>query len=287
MNLQTILFLDGSETSEFLLNYIIKTKKFNIKKVIISPNCKKRFINKVKKKFVTVISNLKKDNNLDKYDIGFSYYDFKVPLKILKKFKIGIINFHPSFLPYNRGRHSVFWAVNDLTPLGATSHWMNQNFDDGELFLQKKIKNIKFKNAKTLYALQLKSLNIIIKDTIKLILKNKFIRKKQDFKKATYHYASEIKAASTININQKIDSHHFFRLIQSTTFNNKTGIFLINGKRESFITSNYLVKKNYYKKKYDIDLNNIFKEINKIKKISYEIFLGRFKIIIKSKLKNE
>ena len=59
---------------------------------------------------------------------------------------------------------------------------MNQNFDDGEIFY-KKIKNIKFKNAKTLYALQLKLLNLIIKDTIKLILKNKFIRKKQDLKK--------------------------------------------------------------------------------------------------------
>ena len=285
MNLQTILFLDGSETSEFLLNYITKNKIFNIKKIIISPNSNKQFINKIKNKFTIIISNLKKHNNLDKYDIGFSYYDFKVPLKILKKFKIGVVNFHPSFLPYNRGRHSVFWAINDLTPLGATSHWMNQNFDDGEIFLQKKIKNIKFKNAKTLYALQLKSLNAVIKDTIKSILKNKIIRIKQDFKKATYHYASEIKAASTININQKIDNHHFFRLIQSTTFNNKTGIFLINGKRKSFITSEYLVKKSYYKQKYDIDLNNIFMEINIIKKISYEIFLGRFKIIIKSKLK--
>ena len=189
MNLQTILFLDGSETSEFLLNYIIKTKKFNIKKIVISPNSSKQFINKIKNKFTTIITNLKKNNNFDNCDIGFSYYDFKVPLKVLRKFKIGIINFHPSFLPYNRGRHSVFWAINDLKPLGATSHWMNQNFDDGEIFLQKKLKNIKFKNAKTLYALQLKLLNLIIKDTIKLILKNKFIRKKQDFKKATYHYA--------------------------------------------------------------------------------------------------
>ncbi len=287
MNLQTILFLDGSETSEFLLNYVIKTKKFNIKKIVISPNSSKQFVNKIKDKFTNTITNLKKNINLENCDIGFSYYDFKVPLKILKKFKIGVVNFHPSFLPYNRGRHSVFWAINDLTPLGATSHWMNQNFDDGEIFLQKKIKNTKLKNAKTLYKLQLKSLNLVIKDTIKLILKNKFIKKKQDLKKATYHYAHEIKDASTININQKIDNHHFFRLIQSTTFNNETGIFLINGKRKNLIISNYLVKKSYYKKKYDINLINIFKNIYKTKKISYEIYLGSFKILIKSKLKNE
>ena len=63
MNLQTILFLDGSETSEFLLNYIIKTKKFNIKKIVISPNSSKQFINKIKNKFTTIITNLKKNNN--------------------------------------------------------------------------------------------------------------------------------------------------------------------------------------------------------------------------------
>ena len=185
---------------------------------------------------------------------------------------------------HTTGEDIVFWAINDLKPLGATSHWMNQNFDDGEIFLQKKLK-IQIQNAKTLYALQLKLLNLIIKDTIKLILKNKFIRKKKNFKKATYHYASEIKAASTLNINQKINNYNFFRLIQSTSFNNKTGFFLINGKRKNFIISKYSVKKSYYKKKYDINLIDIFKDINKTKKISYEIFLGRFKIVIKSKLK--
>ena len=48
MNLQTILFLDGSETSEFLLNYIIKTKKFNIKKIVISPNSTNSLLTKSK-----------------------------------------------------------------------------------------------------------------------------------------------------------------------------------------------------------------------------------------------
>jgi hypothetical protein len=85
MNLQTILFLDGSKTSQYLLNYIIKTIKFDIKKVIISPGCNKKFSDKIKKKFILIISNLKnKQPNLKKYDIGFLYYDFKVSQHILK-----------------------------------------------------------------------------------------------------------------------------------------------------------------------------------------------------------
>jgi len=286
MNLQTILFLDGSKTSQYLLNYIIKTKKFDIKKVIISPGCNKKFSDKIKKKFILIISNLKnKQPNLKKYDIGFSYYDFKVSQHILEKAKIGVVNFHPSFLPYNRGRHSVFWAINNQTPLGATSHWMNKKFDDGEIFLQKKIENVKFQNAKTLYNLQLRYLNSVIESTIKSIIIKKFIRKKQDSRKATYHFASDIKVASTLHTHQKIRNDRFFRLLQSTNFNNKTGIYLVNGKKKIFITSNYSIKKNNYKKKYDVDLKNIFEKINKSKKIRFTICVGKFKIIINSKVK--
>ena len=115
--MNTILFLDGSNTSIYLLNLIKKNKFFKIKKIIISPNIK----NLVKFKNKNYIkTNFKKKIKIGTYDIGFSYYDFKIPKKILDKIKIGGINFHPSFLPYNRGRHSAFWGIVKNTKLGAS-----------------------------------------------------------------------------------------------------------------------------------------------------------------------
>ena len=55
--------------------------------------------------------------------------------KILDKIKIGGINFHPSFLPYNRGRHSAFWGIVKNTKLGASAHWLTSNFDSGDIKL--------------------------------------------------------------------------------------------------------------------------------------------------------
>ena len=135
MKIETILFLDGSNLSIYLLNYIIKIKKFEVKYLILSSNCKKKIIERLKKKFKVLTSNLKNPKIIKKIqkfkaDILFSYFDFKVPIKILKISQYGGINFHPSYLPYNKGRHSTFWAINNETPFGASSHWVNEKFDE-------------------------------------------------------------------------------------------------------------------------------------------------------------
>ena len=59
MKIETILFLDGSNLSIYLLNYIIKIKKFEVKYLILSSNCKKKIIERLKKKFKVLTSNLK------------------------------------------------------------------------------------------------------------------------------------------------------------------------------------------------------------------------------------
>ena len=144
---KTILFLDGSVTSIRLLREILKEKKFFIEFLILSRSSDRQIVNKLKKKYKKKIqiSDLKNKNIIQKIsslscDIGFSYYDKKIPIEIINSLKNGGINFHPSFLPYNKGRHSTFWAINNSTPFGASSHWLDENFDTGDIFIQKKIK---------------------------------------------------------------------------------------------------------------------------------------------------
>ena len=72
MKIETILFLDGSNLSIYLLNYIIKIKKFEVKYLILSSNCKKKIIERLKKKFKVLTSNLKNPKI-----IGFGISDKK------------------------------------------------------------------------------------------------------------------------------------------------------------------------------------------------------------------
>ena len=170
MKYNTALMLDGSPTSLFLQKEVINKKKFLIKLIIVSPGNKGKLI---RKKYNFLTTNLKKKKNyLKKFfkensiDIIFSYYNFKIASYILNNLNIGGINFHPSYLPYNKGRHSTFWGIYKNTPLGATSHWINNKYDDGDIFFQKRLYGYDKSHANAVYYAQLKILKDVIKNTV-------------------------------------------------------------------------------------------------------------------------
>ena len=46
---------------------------------------------------------------------------------------LGWLNFHPSYLPYNRGKHTSFWSLVDQTPCGVSLHYIDACIDAGEI----------------------------------------------------------------------------------------------------------------------------------------------------------
>lgn len=288
---KTILFLDGSITSTKLLREIIKTKKFKIKYIIISPSSEKIIVNKLKKRYKerVQITDLKNKNLIKKMsisscDIGFSYYDKKIPIEIINSLKIGGINFHPSYLPYNKGRHSTFWAINQSTPFGASSHWLTEKFDNGDIFTQKKIKFNNFESAKIIYIKQLELLEEVIIDTINYISKNKFLRKKQKKVKNDYHFAWDIKKLTNLKSNKKISNVNLGNLIRSTCFNNKTGYNILHNSKTYLVVSKYSVSKSNYKSKYSIRIKDIFKNLLNENKFNFNIYVKNFKLRVTSKI---
>ncbi|NBV71345.1 MAG: formyl transferase [Burkholderiaceae bacterium] len=65
---------------------------------------------------------------------------------------LGIVGFHPSLLPANRGRHPLIWAlVLGLKKTGSTFFFMNSVADSGDILSQKEISIDDQDNARTLY----------------------------------------------------------------------------------------------------------------------------------------
>lgn len=63
-------------------------------------------------------------------------YGYIIPEKILKLFKYGAINWHPSLLPTYRGPTPVQSALIDNAPIGLTWITMNSKMDEGDILLQ-------------------------------------------------------------------------------------------------------------------------------------------------------
>ncbi|MDQ4140918.1 MAG: hypothetical protein M3142_10380 [Bacteroidota bacterium] len=61
-----------------------------------------------------------KELNLD-YIIGI-HFPYFIPNSILSIPKIGFINLHPAYLPYNKGWHTPSWGIIENTIYGAALH---------------------------------------------------------------------------------------------------------------------------------------------------------------------
>ena len=70
--------------------------------------------------------------------ICVSCFPHRLPPAILKLPRLGCLNVHPSLLPRFRGPAPLFWALRAGVPeTGVTVHFMDENFDTGDVVLQR------------------------------------------------------------------------------------------------------------------------------------------------------
>lgn len=78
--------------------------------------------------------------------------------ELLKIPRMGVIGFHPSLLPKNRGRHPLIWAkVLGLKKSGTTFFFMDEGADTGEILDQKEFAIDFEDDASSLYKKMLKN----------------------------------------------------------------------------------------------------------------------------------
>jgi methionyl-tRNA formyltransferase len=69
-----------------------------------------------------------------------SGFEHKVPEDIIEVPEQGIVNLHPSFLPYNRGSHPNVWSIIEDTPAGVSIHYMVEEIDEGPIIDRKEVR---------------------------------------------------------------------------------------------------------------------------------------------------
>jgi methionyl-tRNA formyltransferase len=78
-------------------------------------------------------------------------FDHLVPPEILDVPSEGAINLHPSYLPHNRGKSPNVWPLVEGTPAGVTLHYMDAEFDTGDIIAQKQVEATFSDTGKTLH----------------------------------------------------------------------------------------------------------------------------------------
>lgn len=130
----------------------------------------------------------------------------------------GFINTHPSLLPHNRGKHYNFWAIVEQVPFGVSLHMVEPGIDCGSIVAQTVINYGWEDTGATLYALAQNQMVELFKATYVNIRDGELAITPQDLSKGSFHYASEITAASKIDLDTPTTAREILNRLRAKTF---------------------------------------------------------------------
>ena len=110
----------------------------------------------------------------------------------LNKLGLNVINTHPSFLPYNRGKYPYYWAIMTGTPFGATIHRVDDGIDTGDILWRKEAKLDPTDTGETAYSKAVEAMNDLLFEHLEDIALERFPTGiKQNPHVATSHMAKD------------------------------------------------------------------------------------------------
>jgi methionyl-tRNA formyltransferase len=168
------------------------------------------------------------------YIIGI-HFPYIIRKVILDLPKVGFLNLHPAFLPYNRGWHTPSWAILEGTPIGATLHFMAEELDNGDVIHQKQLEVLPDDTANTLYV-RLKQLELeVFLEALPLLLAERFTRKTLNLNEGNSHKRKDLfsEAIQKITLDKSYRAEYLIDKIRALTTNqwSEAAYFEKNGKR--------------------------------------------------------
>jgi len=152
-------------------------------------------------------------------EIAFTiFWAYLLPPKLFNIFRKGCINFHCSFLPYNRGKNPNVWPIIEDTPAGISLHFIDQGIDTGPIIAQQKVNLEITDTAKDLYKKLLKAFPKLFRQNWDKIKKGNVSKILQDGSKGTFHLAKDFKEMQMIDLNKKYDALELINLLRARTF---------------------------------------------------------------------
>ena len=161
------------------------------------------------------------------------HYPFILPKEFVDIPKIGAINLHPSYLPFNRGWHTPTWAIKNNTIYGATLHFITEGVDQGDIIFQKEIKILPTDTADSLYARVLKLEQDVFADAFPMIKSLNPIRRKQCIDKGDFHIKKDLQKMQKIEMDESVTYREAINQFRALTTNdiNEAAFFMVDNRK--------------------------------------------------------
>jgi methionyl-tRNA formyltransferase len=158
-------------------------------------------------------------------------FEHKVPEEVIEVPEKGIVNVHPSFLPYNRGSYPYIWPILEGTPAGVSIHYMTDGIDEGPVIDQMEVPVKPDDTAKDLYE-RLKAESVLLFKESWPEIKEGVKGLSQDLDEGETHYREELDVVSEIDLDEKVRAGELINRLRALTFPpHENAFFEKNGER--------------------------------------------------------
>jgi methionyl-tRNA formyltransferase len=179
--------------------------------------------------------NLERLRRLDLDYIINVHFPYIVPQDVLAIPRLGVLNLHPAYLPFNRGWHTPSWALLDDTPIGATLHFMDEGIDTGDIVARRRIEPSPGDTATTLYS-RLKQAELeLFKETWPRLAAGTHERLAQPTDEGSAHARKDLFAEEVqrIDLDQSVRAVELLRRLRALTTNDvaEAAYYEVDGRR--------------------------------------------------------
>jgi methionyl-tRNA formyltransferase len=169
-------------------------------------------------------------------DIGLSVlFGYILRPEFLDLFPAGVINLHPSYLPYNRGQYPNVWSIVERTIAGATLHYVDAGVDTGDIIAQRQVPIEPVDTGETLYRKLEQTCVELFKETWPSIRSGRAPRIPQDKHAGTYHRTRDVERIDHIDLDQKYTARELIDTIRARTFPPYPGAYFIHQGRKVYL----------------------------------------------------
>jgi methionyl-tRNA formyltransferase len=170
-------------------------------------------------------------------DIGLSiFFGYILLPDFFQLFPAGVVNLHPSYLPYNRGVYPNVWGIVEGTPAGVTLHYIDAGIDTGDIIAQRQLPVEPVDTGETLYRKLEKASVELLKDTWPLILSGQAGRRSQASEtESTFHRAWEVEKIDEIDPDRAYPARDLINLLRARTFPPYAGAYFRVGNRKVYL----------------------------------------------------
>jgi methionyl-tRNA formyltransferase len=162
-------------------------------------------------------------------------FDYILKGEFIRLFPSGVINLHPSYLPFNRGQYPNVWSIVEGTPSGATVHYIDEGVDTGDIILQRRVPVDPIDTGETLYRKLEEGSLSLFKEAWLLIREGRAPRISQDPSHGTHHRARDVERIDEIDLDAKVTARELIDVLRARTFPPYNGAYFLEGGRKVFL----------------------------------------------------